>query len=81
MRQKGVQPEGHRSRLRGTLATGTGEVFAVGPVAWVRRIGSWTVTDGYRPFRSGTYELHRGRGSVHVTSPDPVTRSAIPEIT
>ncbi|MFD3732626.1 hypothetical protein [Streptomyces sp. NPDC058632] len=79
-------PGGCRVAVRETsfLVMGGGEVFEVGAGGLGRRVGSWTVDDGYRPFRSGTYELDWGRdsGSLRVdgTGTDPVTRSDIPEI-
>ncbi|MGY3202345.1 hypothetical protein [Streptomyces sp. TE5632] len=79
-------PGGCRAVVRETsfLVIGTGEVYEVGSSGLGRRIGSWTVDDGHRPFRFGAYELDWGQDggnlSVHGTSGNPVLWHDIPEI-
>ncbi|MFJ4472849.1 hypothetical protein ACIP2X_35920 [Streptomyces sp. NPDC089424] len=72
-------PDGCTAVVRETsfLVIGNGEAYAVGRTGLaLGESGSWTVDDGYRPVRAGSYELHwgpdGGRLRISGTSTDPV---------
>ncbi|GGS58869.1 hypothetical protein AB0E75_16445 [Streptomyces griseoviridis] len=79
-------PGGCRVVVRETsfLVIGNGEAYRTGFGGLGWRVGGWTVDDGYRPIRAGTYELTWGYGggvlSVGGTGTDPVVRSDLPLI-
>lgn len=56
-------PQGCRVVVRETsfLVAGGGDVYEVGVMGLGLKVGSWSSDDGYRPFRSSTYELDWGR--------------------
>ncbi|MET7285582.1 hypothetical protein [Streptomyces sp. NPDC005573] len=55
-------PDGCRVVVRETsfLMSGRGDVYAAGFTGFGAHVGDWTADDGYRPWASGTYDLHWG---------------------
>ncbi|MBN0048431.1 hypothetical protein JS756_30885 [Streptomyces actuosus] len=67
------------------LVIGQGEVYAVGRTGLaLGRSGSWTIDDGHRPVRAGTYTLGWGRdgGRLRIigTGTDPVVQGGSADI-